>query len=469
MTNNTKNMVEQIWDNSILPTLSQYVAIPCKSPFFDKNWQENGYIDQALELVTQWCHSQQIKGMEINVHRVPGRTPLLLIEVAGQSDETVVMYGHLDKQPEMTGWHEDLSPWNPVIKEDRLYGRGAADDGYAIFASLTAIKVLQDQGLPHSRCVIMIETCEESGSFDLPFYISHLEKQIRKPVLVIGLDSGCGNYEQLWVTASLRGMIAGSLTVEILTEGLHSGTASGVVPSSFRLLRQILSRIEDPVTGEILVDELCVDIPAKRIEEAKQVAGILGENVWTDYPWVEGAKPDPKSGDEMILNRTWKAALSITGVEGIPKMEDAGNVLRPKTTVMLSMRIPPGCIAEHAATALKATLERDPPNHAKVNFSIGKCSFGWNAPLTEKWLSDLLDKASNDYFQKPAVFWGEGGSIPFTYMLGNKFPEAQFVITGVLGPNSNAHGPNEFLDIPMAKKVTCSIADILHGMYNRKT
>lgn len=465
MNNNRKTLIEQTWDNSIVPAITSYIAIPCKSPSFDKKWQENGYIDQAMDLVVNWCQDQGIKGMNLQVQRLPGRTPLLHIEIAANNHNgNVVLYGHLDKQPEMSGWDSDLGPWKPVFKDNRLYGRGGADDGYAIFGCLTAIKALQAENAAHPRCVILIECCEESGSYDLPFYMDHLQEQIGKPDLVIGLDSGCGNYEQFWTTTSLRGLVTGAFTVEILNEGVHSGSASGVVPSSFRLLRQLISRIEDPETGDILLSELKVQIPPERLMEAEQVADILGEKVWTDYPWVEGAKPSAKTGAEMVIDRTWKAALSITGVEGIPTLEDAGNVLRPKTTVMLSMRIPPTCDPLRAAEAIKKTLEADAPYNAKVNFEIMKKSTGWNAPPTQEWLANLLDEASERYFNKPSVYWGEGGTIPFMYMLGDKFPKAQFVITGVLGPNSNAHGPNEFLDIPMGKKITCCVADILQGM-----
>lgn len=468
MTNNTKNLVDHTWDTSIVPTISTYIEIPCKSPSFDKNWESHGYLDQAMDLVSNWCKAQNVKGLELEVQRLPGRTPLLVVEVPGNHcDETVVMYGHLDKQPEMVGWDKDLGPWKAVIKDNRLYGRGGADDGYAIFASITAIKVLQDQNLAHPRCVILIEACEESGSYDLPYYISHLENKIGKPTLVVGLDSGCGNYDQLWSTTSLRGLVTGNLTVEILTEGVHSGAASGVVPSSFRLIRQLLSRIEDPETGEILLDELKVEIPQERVAESAQVAEILGEKVWTDYPWVEGAKPRAMSKTEMVINRTWKSALSITAVDGMPSLEDAGNVLRPKTTIMLSMRLPPTCDPEKAAEALKKALEANPPYNAKVHFEILKKSAGWNAPATEDWLAKLLTDSSQRYYNQPSVYWGEGGSIPFIYMLGEKFPGAQFVITGVLGPNSNAHGPNEFLDIPTGKKITCCIADILYGFTRR--
>lgn len=460
--NETTKLVAQLWDNSILPVLCRYIEIPAKSPYFDANWEQNGYLEQAIALVSEWIQTLNISDLKLEVHRLPGRTPLLLLEIPGQTKETVLLYGHLDKQPEMTGWHDDLGPWKAVIKEDRLYGRGAADDGYAVFSSLAAIKVLQQQKLPHPRCLVLIETCEESGSFDLPYYMEHLKNKIGEPSLVIGLDSGAGNYEQLWNTTSLRGIIAGVLTVEILNEGVHSGNASGIVPSSFRLLRQILDRVEDEKTGKILLDELDVTIPPQRINEAKLVADTLKEQVWDHFPWVNGAKPENIALYELVLNRTWRSTLSVIGISGIPALEDAGNVLHAKTSVMLSFRIPPLCDPDRGAAALKQILESDPPYGAKISFSPKKGVFGWNAPAVQPWLADALNQASQNYYGKPMLSWGEGATIPFIYMLGQQFPQAQFLITGVIGPHANAHGPNEFLHLPMVKKLTCCVAEVLY-------
>lgn len=466
--NQLKKFVDNHWDQSIIPALSQYITIPCKSPAFDKNWQEHGYLHQAVDFVATWCRAQEIPGLQLMVHGLAGRTPLILLDIPGQLPQTVLLYGHLDKQPEMTGWHEGLSPWQPVIKDNRLYGRGGADDGYAVFAALTAIKALQQQNLPHARCLILIEASEESGSYDLPFYMDHLADEIGEPDMVVCLDSGMGNYQQFWSTASLRGLVSGVLSVDILTEGVHSGAAGGVVPSSFRIMRELLSRVEDEKTGRILLDEFYVEIPQERIAETHEASQVLGDEVWKEYPWIVGAKPAGDTLDEMILNRTWRPSLEITGMDDIPTLQNAGNVLRPKTQAMLSLRIPPTCNPKQAAQALKKTLEANPPHQAKVSFTIAKESSGWNAPKLEEWLAQAIGQASTTYFGKPAVFWGEGGSIPFMHMLGEKFPRAQFVITGVLGPHSNAHGPNEFLDIPTGKRVTCCIAELLFKHYQAR-
>jgi len=394
------------------------------------------------------------------VVKLEGRTPLIYMEVPGDGDDCVLLYGHLDKQPEMVGWADDLGPWKAVLKGDKLYGRGGADDGYAAFASLTAIEALQRQKIPHARCVVVIEACEESGSYDLPFYFEHLSDRIGTPSLIIALDSGCGNYEQLWGTTSLRGIVTGDLIVEVLSEGVHSGDASGVVASSFRVLRQLLSRLDDPETGKV-IDAFQVEIPSERLEQAHASADVLGDDVFCKFPFVKGMQPVHTDRAELVLNRTWRPALSITGADGLPKLSDAGNVLRPKTAVKISLRVPPTMDATEATQRVKKLLEADPPYGAKVTFKGEQAGNGWNAPALSPWFADALESASQAYFGKPAVFMGEGGSIPFMGMLGAKYPKAQFLITGLLGPNSNAHGPNEFMHVPMAKGLTACVSHVL--------
>lgn len=457
-----------VWDDSAIPELVDYIRIPNKSPAFDPDWQAHGYMDKAVAQFERWCLAQDIPGMELEVVRLPGRTPLIYMDIPGNIDNTVLLYGHLDKQPEMTGWREGLGSWEPVMEDDRLYGRGGADDGYAMFASLIAIRGLKQQSIPHARCVVIIEACEESGSFDLPYYIDHLSNRIGKPELVICLDSGCGNYEQLWCTTSLRGLIGGDLKIEILKEGVHSGDASGIVPSSFRILRQLLNRIDDAGSGVLLADEFHADIPDKRIDQAELASEVLAEQVYSKFPFAETAKPVSDDPQELILNRTWRPALSITGMDGVPAVADAGNVLRPYTMAKLSLRLPPTCDAERAADKLKSLLENEPPYGAKVTFTPGWSAGGWHAPDMAAWLEETIDQASLNYFGQPAVHMGEGGSIPFMGMLGEKFPEAQFLITGVLGPHSNAHGPNEFLHIPTAKKLTCCVAEVIAKHYENR-
>ncbi|MFS8063600.1 MAG: M20 family metallopeptidase [Luteimonas sp.] len=460
-----ESFVSDKWDAEIVPQLVEYIRIPNKSPMFDADWVAHGHMDAAVTLMEKWARAQAIPGMALEVVQLEGRTPLIFIEIPASDDSTgddcVLLYGHLDKQPEMTGWDEGLGPWEPVIKDDRLYGRGGADDGYAIFGSLAAIEALQAQGAPHARCVVLIEACEESGSYDLPAYVDHLADRIGKPSLVVCLDSGCGNYDQLWCTTSLRGLAGGNFTVKVLEEGVHSGDASGIVPSSFRLLRALLSRVEDETSGHILVEGLHAEVPADRLVQARKVAEVLGEEVFDKFPFLPGMTPMASDLTELVLNRTWRPALSVTGVDGIPPLASAGNVLRPYTSVKLSLRLPPTLDGKHAGDLLKDVLLKDPPNGAQVTLELEKASTGWNAPALAPWLEHAIDAASEEFFGKPAMYMGEGGTIPFMGMLGEKFPGAQFMITGVLGPHSNAHGPNEFLHIPMGKRVTACIARVV--------
>jgi acetylornithine deacetylase/succinyl-diaminopimelate desuccinylase-like protein len=460
-TSKTRHFVESTWTNSIVPTLKEYLTIPNQSPAYDVNWNTNGYMDQAVELIAGWIRAQEVPGLTLDVVRLAGRTPLIFIEIPGDSTATVLLYGHLDKQPPMDGWNEGLGPWKPVIKDGRLYGRGGADDGYAAFASLTAINALKLQGVPCARYVIVIEACEESGSGDLPYYIDALKDRIGTPSLVICLDSGCGNYDQLWITSSLRGMATGTLTVSTLTEGVHSGAASGIVPSTFRILRQLLSRLENEKTGEILPRELSVEIPEERLRQVAATAQVLGATVYSEYPFQKGTAPVTQEVRQALLNRTWRPQLEITGAAGLPPLDKSGNVLRPVTAAKVSLRLPPTVDAKAATTLLQQLFEKDPPYGAKVTFASEQCASGWNAPALEPWLEESLKHASLEFFGREACYMGEGGTIPFMAMLGEKFPQAQFMITGVLGPHSNAHGPNEFLDLAIGMRLTCCVARVL--------
>ena len=406
--------------------------------------------------------------MQCEIVRLPGRTPLIFMDIPGDNDDTILMYGHLDKQPEMVGWADGLGPWVPVIKDDKLYGRGGADDGYAAYASLTALMALQREGVPHARCVVIIEACEESGSYDLPFYIDHLRERIGTPSLVVCLDSGAGNYDQMWLTVSLRGMSAGTLSASVLKEGVHSGYASGVVPSSFRVLRQLLSRLEDENSGRVLPDYLQAEIPEQRLRQSARMAEALGDKVYQAYPFVDGVEPQADDNLERILNRTWRPALSVTGADGLPALDSAGNVLRPHTALKLSMRLPPTVDGDEATRKMKETLEADPPQNAQVTFETDHAASGWNAPDIAPWLDGSLQRASQAAFGQDVMYMGEGGTIPFMAMLGDFFPRAQFMITGVLGPNSNAHGPNEFLHIPFARKLTSCVTHVIADHFNRK-
>ena len=455
-----RQLIDPLWMDSILPALVEYIRIPNKSPDFDPDWQSHGYMEAAVKLVEGWCLRHAPRDMTLEVVRLPGRTPLIFMEIPGSIDDTVLLYGHLDKQPEMSGWEDGLGPWTPVIRGDKLYGRGGADDGYSAFASLAAILALQEQGLPHARCVVIIEACEESGSYDLPFYIAHLQQRIGTPSLVVCLDSGAANYEQLWLTVSLRGMVNAKLSATVLREGVHSGFSSGVVPSSFRVLRQLLTRLEDENTGAMRLPELQAEVPPDRLAEVRQVAEALGDEVWTQFPFAPGVQPMGQDNVERILGRTWRSTLSVTGAAGLPPLGSAGNVLRPETALALSIRLPPTADADRALAAVTRELTRDPPSGARITLDAN-AQGGWNAPSVAPWLGTALEQASQQSFGRSFMCMGEGGSIPFMGMLGAAFPEAQFMITGVLGPASNAHGPNEFLHVAFARKLTVCVAHVL--------
>ena len=475
------NEVSQAWDDDIVHRLEDYIRIPAKSPMFDADWEKNGFIDTVVWDAATWVMAQKVDGLTLEVIRLEGRTPVLFFEVAASSgagevnpakaasSQTVLMYGHLDKQPEFTGWRSDLGPWTPKYEDGKLYGRGGADDGYAIYASIAAIQALKSQNMAHPRIVGLIETCEESGSYDLLPYIDALGTRLGDVALVICLDSGAGNYDQLWLTSSLRGMASGVLKVEILTEGVHSGDASGLVPSSFRIMRQVLDRLEDSATGRLLPASFHCEVPADRMRQAQATAAILGDELYKRFPWAhydcggstQFALPTTTDPVQALLNRTWAPTLSVTGAEGFPDFKNAGNVLRPYTAFKLSLRLPPLIDAAVAVQQLKTLLQDNAPYQARVTFEGEGSATGWNAPSTAPWFEQALNGASQDYFGAPCGYIGQGGTIPLMSMLSKGFPKAQMMVCGVLGPKSNAHGPNEFLHVPYAKKLTAAVAQVI--------
>ncbi len=464
--NKLSQMVETFWESDIIDSLSEYIEIPNKSPHFDPDWKANGFMDQAMAHVMDWVKSQNIDRLEMELHEIDDLTPTLLLRYPGTIDDNVLIYGHLDKQPEFNGWHEGLAPWQAVRREDKLYGRGGADDGYAIYSAIAIIQMLIAWDLPHPNITILIEASEESGSPDLPVYMDKLEDQIGEPSLVIALDSTCGNYEQLWVTTSLRGMLIGELKVQVLEQGAHSGAAGGIVGSSFRLLRQLLSRVEDEHSGAILPSFLNEQVPEIRRREAKAAGEVLREDFNTMYTYAGQSGPVSSDPTELVLNNTWQASLEVTGIDGIPDLKNAGNVLRPYTTAKFALRLPPTTDAEVAEKELTKLLTEDAPNGVEVTFDT-EAAPGWHAPATTPALEAALQKASNAYFGAPSIYLGCGGTIPFMEFLANKLPNSQFVVTGVLGPHSNAHGPNEFLHIPTAKKITACMTSVIYDWGQR--
>jgi acetylornithine deacetylase/succinyl-diaminopimelate desuccinylase-like protein len=465
---------ERQWDEQIVPALTDYIAVPAKSPMFDADWASHGHLDRVMRDAAAWVEGRKVAGLKLELIRIDGRTPLIFFEVPAtraDSTDTVVLYGHLDKQPEFNGWRNDLGPWTPKVEDGKLYGRGGADDGYAVYAAITAIEALDKQGVGRPRCVGLIESCEESGSPDLPAYLDALRERLGRVGLVVCLDSGAGSYDQLWLTTSLRGMVSGVLKVEVLNEGIHSGDASGVVPSSFRILRHLLDRLEDSASGELWPKSFHCEIPAQRIEQARATAGILKDEVYKRFPWACGADggsvlPTTTDPVQVLMNRTWRPTLSVTGVDGFPSLGDAGNVLRPHTAFKLSLRLPPLVDGHAASLQLKTLLEAEAPYNAKVTFQPdGRAGMlgatGWNAPELSPWLEQTLNAASNAHFGAPLGYIGQGGTIPLMSMLQKGFPSAQMMVCGVLCPKSNAHGPNEFLHVPYGKKLTAAVAQVI--------
>ena len=445
-------MIDEAWEDRVLPALSEYTRIPCLSPAFDAEWEANGHIARAAQLLHDWVVDQD-PSLGVEIVTLPGRTPVLLIDNQ-KSGDPILCYGHMDKQPPLGTWRDGLSPFEPVRQGDYLFGRGTADDGYATFAAVTGLLAAEGgQG----RVLILIEASEESGSPDLSAYVEHLRDRIGTPSLVICLDSGGLSFDRLWLTSSLRGNLVATVTVDVLTEGIHSGQGGGVVPSSFRILRRILSRLEDETTGRILLPELLgAGIPASHRANIEAIAGEFPDAA---LPAVDGLRlltPDTVS---RLVARTWSAALEVTGMAGIPAPRDGGNVLRPSTTLKFSLRLPPDVDAQVAADALISAITTDEGAH--ITIDLEPPASGWIAPALNADTAAIVDKVSVERFGRPAGLVGEGGSIPFLADLQKGFPGAQFVATGVLGPGSNAHGPNESLHIPLAKAVTHAVAELL--------
>lgn len=448
------------WEAEVLPALVRYGEIPSLSPDFDPQWEETGHIARAAELLRAWADARAVDGLEVVVIAPTGRTPVVLADAPPTrgAQGTVLVYGHLDKQPPMGEWRDGLAPFSPVREGDRLYGRGIADDGYALFAALTAVELLDAFGIPRPRVVALIEASEESGSPDLPAHLGALAERLGRPDLVVCLDSGCLTYDRLWLTTSLRGNLVATIRVQVLTEGVHSGSAGGIVPTSFRVLRLLLDRLEDPVTGEVRLRALHAEVP-----EAHRPDGAVPWAASEVFPAVPGLVLAGDSEADRLVRRAWAPALTVTGMDGVPSVRDGGNVLRPFTTAKLSVRLPPTVDAAMAAAAVDSALSSDPPSGAQVSVHVETPATGWAAPPLEPWALDAFARASTDVFGRGPGSLGEGGTIPFLAMLDARYPGVPLVATGVLGPGSNAHGPNEFLHVPMAEAVTMATARLLEA------
>lgn len=453
------------FERDALDTLIEFGNIPCLSPMFDELWEENGHIEAAIQLLADWARQRRLGEAVVQIQRLEGRTPVLTVTVPATAPVagTCVLYGHLDKQPPLGDWSEGLDPYVPVRRGDRLYGRGLADDGYSVFAALLALESLEAAGRPHARCVVLIEASEESASSDLDAHLDALSDHLGQVELMICLDSGALTYDRLWVTSSLRGNVNVRVKVEVVPRALHSGIASGVVPSSFRVLRQLLDRVEDATNGKVLLPELFANIPAEHVEAAHALTQEFGDVAAEELDVLDGVRLMGKSPAKRQLRRTWRPALSIIGMGGIPEPAIAGNVLRTSTTAVLSMRLPPTVSCDVAAASLVDTLSMDPPEGAHVTVSIDSKGDGWVAAARAPWLADALVAASLDAFGREPGFIGEGGSIPFLAELGRRYPACQFVATGLIGPDANAHGIDEMLHLPTCVGVTNAVATIVEA------
>jgi acetylornithine deacetylase/succinyl-diaminopimelate desuccinylase-like protein len=458
------------WREAVVPVLLEFGTIPDLSPAYDLEWEATGELARAAGLLAGWARTRDLPGATVDVVDLPGLTPTVLVDVPPSDPGvtgTVVVYGHYDKQPPFTGWSEGRGPWTPTLEGDRLYGRGVADDGYALPSALVALESVRAAGGRHARCVVLAEGSEESGSPHLRQVLAALDDRIGPPDLVLALDSSAPTDERLWVTTSLRGALMGELTVRVLDHGIHSGTAGAVVPSSFRIARLLLDRIEDAATGDLLLPELVTRPPewaeagALRMDQALVEAG----DDEMPYPTVDGLTLQGATRVEQAMRRSWLGSVAVVGADGLPASIDAGAVLRPFTTLKLAIRLPPTCDADAAGAAVARAFTTDVPYGAEVTWEPELAAGGWAAPPLAPWLSEALDRASVAAFGKPVGLVGEGGTIPFLGWLAERFPDAQLLALGVLVPGSNHHGPDESLHLPTAERVTGGVAALLaaHG------
>jgi acetylornithine deacetylase/succinyl-diaminopimelate desuccinylase-like protein len=465
-TRSTRETIARHFEEAILPTLATYTEIPCLSPAFSPSWESDGHLAKAAQLLATWTKAQGVSGLNAEILAPSGRTPLLFIEVPGTPgvDGTVLIYGHMDKQPPMGVWRDGLDPFKGVRDGERFYGRGTGDDGYSVFAGISALVALETAKVSRPRTVLLIEASEESGSPDLRAHLDDVMDRIGEPTLVICLDSGALTYDRLWRTSSLRGNIVATVTVSVLREGVHSGNAGGILPTSFRILRRLLSRIEDEETGEILLSGLHATIPEWAKTDHRAVAEEMPGVVEESFVALEGVSLLGTTATDRLLRRAWAPALAVTGMEGLPRPTTAGNVLRPSTTAKISLRLPPTVDAEEATALIRSALTKDVPEGAHVAVEFETPAPGWVGQPLRSPLATAFAQASKVALGNEPGAFGEGGTIPFLSLLGERFPDAQILATGVLGPNSNAHGPNEFLHIPMAQAVTLAVAELISAV-----
>ena len=459
--------ISDFWDKNALPSLMDFIRIPAKSTAFDPDWEEHGLLRQTCEHVSNWIQ-KNIPDAQCEILQEKGKTPCLFVEILSKNenmnDTTVAFYGHFDRQPEASGWFDGLGPWEPAIRNGKLYGRGASDDGYSVYMMISAIMALRHHNIDHPRCVGIFETQEESGSKDLPYYLKTLKNRFKNPTSLFVLDSHCGDYDRVWLSASLRGVLSGVLTVNTLDYGVHSGTYSGMVPDAFGIAQSLVARLHDPVTGEIKIDACHTTIPEIRRQQLIEASYVLGDLVWNHSPLLAGVTTKKTDNADIMLNMTWKPALTVIGMEGLPTIANASNVVTKGVKLALSMRIPPNIDTNKATQVIEKILTSDVPYGAHVQWSDVNVLPGWAMTAENPQNEQLIDQASQKVFGKKAVFTGQGGSISFIGDFEATFPETTIVLTGVLGPESNAHAPNESMDIEYTKQLTEVVSEYLKSV-----
>ena len=465
----TREIIDAHWDNWYVKGLCEFIEVPNLTPMVDPNYLTNGLNEKAMALVDDYINKLEIKGISKKIFQPDGMTPLIVYAVdkaEGGSDAQIMFYGHLDKQPWMDGWDEGLGPTKPVIRGEYLYGRGGGDDGYSPFSTMLAIKNAQLQGIKHSRIVLVLETEEESGSPNLINLLNIAKDFIGNPDYLFCLDSGAFDYNQLWLTSSLRGITLMDVTVKAGKGGYHSGEVGGIVPETFRVMRHLLNRLDDPKTG-LPMEELNTELPAYARPEAERMVALSGEAMCKKYKMEEGVKYCSQDNlVEMYLNNTWRANLSVTGAGGLPDYNRAGNVVRPQTTLRLSYRLPPNMDCHKAAAIVKQKLTTDVPHDCIVEIKGDHNGNGWCMKDPEPWFHDVINNASKNFYDREYGSYGMGGSIPFLSQLGGLYPNTFIVALGLLGPQSNAHAPNESVNLTYAKKLTMCMSHILVDVAN---
>eukprot|EP01134_Creolimax_fragrantissima_P007648 CFRG7648T1 len=460
----TQAFVDKHFQEKFVDTLSGFIKIPNCTPAFDADYLTNGHIQTAIKYILDFTDSLKIPGLTHSVYDDESRPPMVCIVYPGEVKQNVMIYGHLDKQPFMEGrWSEGLDALTPVIRDNKLYGRGSADDGYSVLAALLSIQAAREQGVPLPRICILLETEEESGSENLLYLMeqAQVKEALGKPDICICLDSETADYDKIWVTSSLRGLAACNLKIEVMESGQHSGLAGGIVPETFTIARQLLDRLEDSTTG-VVVDEFNSQPDDKKRNEAKEVAEYHGSSLFTNFKLLEGVSAMSEHDlAQMYLQNVWYASLSVTGGCGLPDVSDAGNVLRPWTQLRVGIRLPPNVNGHDAAKKLEEVLTKDPPYGCKISVTGLQGGNGFCTKPFPIYLNDSIRDASMAFFGQAHSSFGIGGSIPFLSELGQKYPEAQIIPMGAMGPDCNAHNPDESIDLPYAKKFVCFLSHLL--------